>query len=71
MHHKYNDPFKPKSTTKQLPLPISSFYDKNKVNLSLEELIVLGISIKNSYKITDNDAMNLEELTRLQSKCHL
>ena len=71
VHHKYNDPFKPKSTTKQLPLPISSFYDKNKVNLSLEELIVLGIAIKNSYKITDNDAMNLEELTRLQSKCHL
>ena len=71
VHHKYNDPFKPKSTTRQSPLPIRSFYDKNKVNLSLEELIALGISIKDSYRIIDNDAMNLEEFTRLQSKCHL
>ena len=55
----------------ELPLPISSFHEKVKETLSLEELIVHGRSIKTTYKITDQEAVNLEELTKLQSKCRL
>ena len=70
VHLQYNDPFKPKSTTRQLLLKIISFYDK-KETLQLEELIVYAKSIKSSYKVTHEEAMNLEELTRMQSRCCL
>ena len=68
IHQLYNEPFKPKSTTKQLPLGI---HKKEKETVSLEEVIVHARLLKSTYKVTQQEALNLEHLTKLQSKCCL
>ena len=71
IHEKYNKPYVPLSQQKKLPKTISLYYMEDKQKSSYDELVDVSKSVMSSYQTTDEEIHNLEEATRLQSKCRL
>ena len=69
IHQKYNKPYVPLSQQKKLPKTISLYYMEDKQKSSYDELVDVSKSVMSSYQTTDEEIHNLEEATRLQSKC--
>ena len=71
IHQKFNKPFLPASQTKSLPKTVTSFADPNGITMTYDELIMVSMSIKDSYRVSADESRNLEECTQLQSKWKL
>ena len=71
IHHNFNKPFIPISQSRSLPEPITSFANADGMKMTSDEIKACCSEIKSTYKITGEEAKDLEESTRLQSKSRL
>lgn len=63
VHHKFNKPYLPVSQAKSLPATIISLHDQSKEKASYSELLQCAISLKATYKVSDEEITALEEST--------
>jgi len=71
IHHKYNKPFIPVSQNKSLPKPVTSFANHDGIKMTSDQIKTHCREIRSTYKVSNEEAKDLEESTRLQSKSKL